>query len=182
MLLKGPKVQLIPHDRQHWQYLARWFYESAYRDMWRHLPRALTQQDFENYPQLINGQVFFVMRHGGTEPIGFTQIIPDCKTNRAFFAGLLIDKQFQKKLYPAEVFSILFDYAFNRWGYQKAIVEVCETNESLNKLLRKMNFTQEGVLHKEAFLNGEFINEVRYCMMAADFNRIFKPMVETWVG
>src|SRR5690606_36124799 len=130
--------------------------------------------------QVIGGEVFLILRHGKLEPIGFVQLIPDCKTNRGFFLGLLIDKERQKNQFPGEALHLVFNYAFNRLGYRKAIIEVCERNESLNKLLQKMGFLHEGKLIGESFLNGEFINEHRYCMLASYFNKTFKPTADSW--
>lgn len=180
MLLRSPNIQLLPFSSKDWNHLAQWFYDSDYKDMWRHHPKAFSQQEFENYPRLLGGEVFLIFKPGIETPIGFVQIIPDHKTNRGFFLGLVISKDFQKQQLPCEVVKLIFNYAFNRLGYRKAIVEVCEKNESLNKLLVKMDFIHEGKLIGESFQNGEFTNENRYCMLASFFNKNHKQTVESW--
>lgn len=180
MIFKSPNIQLIPFVATDWVFLCTLFYDPQYQDMWRHHPRAMTQADFENYPRLINGEVFTIYQTGGNSPIGIVQIIPDCKTNRGFFLGLIIEKNYQKQHLPYEVVKLMFNYAFNRLGYRKAIVEVCEKNNSLNNLLVKMNFIHEGKLIGESFQNGEYTNENRYCMLASFFNKHHKGSVEAW--
>lgn len=172
MLLKGPNLQLIPYEKKNWQLLATWFYDDQYKDMWRHSPKAWGQLEFENYPQLISGEVFIVFEK--TEPVGFIQMIPDCKTNRGVFVGILLDKSVQDKHYTHETFVVLFDYIFNRLGYRKVIVEILESKDTFKKALLKSGFILEGTLMGEAFIDGVFVNEVRLCMTSAFFNKNFK--------
>lgn len=171
MLLAGDTLQLTPYRAEEWQFLANWFYDANYKDMFRHSPRALRKEEFERYPQLINGEVFLLNLKTTNEVIGMIQLIPDHKTNRGFFMGLIIDKKHQGCRYPTEATYILLDYAFNRLGYRKAVMEVLKDNEPLNKTLELTGFIKEGTLVGEAFLNGKFVDEVRYCMFASYFNR-----------
>lgn len=178
MLLKGPRLQLIPYSPTYWQYLARWFYDSAYRDMWRHHPRALTQVDFERYPQSISGEVFLMIDKN--VPVGFIQMIPDCKTNRGFYVGVLIDKDHRKQHYLQESFVLMFNYAFNRLGYRKAIIETLASKDEFKKVLNKYGFLSEGTQYGEAFIDGVFVDEVRFSMSSTYFNKHFKEMAESW--
>lgn len=178
MLLKSPKVQLIPYSSSFWSYIARWFYDSTYRDMWRHHPKALTQVQLENYPQLIGGEVFMIIKD--EKPIGFIQLIPDCKTNRGFYVGILLDKSCRQLHLTHDCFVLLLNYAFNRLGYRKAIIEILSSREDLKKGILNCGFLSEGTQYGEAFINGVFVDENRYSMTSSYFNKRFKEEADLW--
>lgn len=180
MFLRGPNVQLVPYHPDNWGYIGRWFYDSDYREMWRHHPIAWGEQEFRNYPKLLNAQVFLIVKKGVEEPIGFIQMIPDCKTNRGFYVGILVDKSQRDFLITNEAFMLLFNYAFNRMGYRKAILEILSTRDKLKQRLLKEGFLNEGTHFGEAFINGEFVDEFRLSMSSVFFNKRHKETVESW--
>ena len=114
------------------------------------------------------------------EICGLIQFSPDAKTNRAFYAGLIIDEMFQGGRFPLEAYTCFFNYAFNRLGYRKAILEILESHESLKRIVTENGFLFEGKLMGECFVDGKFVNELRYCMLDSFFNKKFKPMVDQW--
>lgn len=178
MLLKGPSIQLIPYAPIFWSYMARWFYDADYRDMWRHHPKAWGQAEFEKYPQIICGDVFIIIKD--EKPVGFIQMIPDCKTNRGFYVGILLDKSCRELHFTHEAFVLLFNYAFNRLGYRKAIVEILASKDGLKKGLLKAGFLSEGTQFGEAYINGVFVDECRLSMSADYFNKHYKGVAELW--
>jgi len=178
MFLKGPNIQLIPYMSSFWTYFAKWFYDSAYRDMWRHHPKAWGQSEFERYPQMISGDVFMIIKD--TLPIGFIQMIPDCKTNRGFYVGILLDKSCRELHFTHEAFVILFNYAFNRLGYRKAIIEILASKDGFKKGLLNAGFLSEGTQFGEAFIDGKFVDESRLSLSADYFNKHYKEVAESW--
>lgn len=180
MLLKGPNIQLVPYVSAYWASLAQWFYDSNYKNMWRHHARAWGQKEFENYPQIIGGEVFLIIKEGIANPIGFVQMIPDTKTNRGFFVGILLDKSFRELHLTHEAFVILFNYAFNRLGYRKAIIEIVNSATGFKKGLQIAGFMHEGTLFGDAFIDGEFIDEARYSMTSHYFNKHYKETADLW--
>ncbi len=171
MLLSGSHLQLVPYTEKDWEFLAKWFYDEQYRSFFRHIPKALSQQELGQYAKVIGGDVFLISLPKENQVVGLIQLIPDTKTNRAFYVGLLVDEQHQNQRYPTEAITILFDYAFNRLGYRKAIIEVLESDIRLNKTLTATGFLKEGSLVGEAFVDGKFVNEIRYCMLQSYFNK-----------
>lgn len=180
MLLRGPNLQLIPYNPEQWGYLAKWFFDDNCRDMWRHHPMAWGEAEFRNYPRLLNAQVFCVYKHDQTAPIGFIQMIPDCKTNRGFYVGFLIEKGQRDYSVTSECLMLLFDYAFNRMGYRKAIIEMLASRVTARKFLLEAGFLSEGTHFGEAFIDGKFVDEFRLSMSSDFFNKKFKEMVKAW--
>lgn len=180
MILSGPRLQLMPYEAKNWASLAKWAYNEQYAGLFRFRPRVLQKAEIENYPQFIGGEVFMIYPHESETPIGLIQIVPDSKTNQGFFCGLLLEDEYQKQGHSAEALAILFNYAFNRLGYRKAILEILETNTKLKEIITKAGFLKEAHYYGEVFFNGEFRDELRYCMMSSFFNKKYKGMVDSW--
>lgn len=175
MFLETKHVALVPFDaNRHWEALARWFYDEQYRGYFRHHPKAMTEPEFRAWPQIMGSDVFVICELQTQVPIGLVQLHPNGKTNRAFFIGILIDKKAQGCGYLGEVFYKMFDYTFNQLGYKKAIVEILESNEQLKSAVTDYGFLFEGKFFGECFFNGEYVNELRYCMMDTYFNKKYK--------
>jgi RimJ/RimL family protein N-acetyltransferase len=176
-MLSSKRLQLVPFTPDKWAVLASWFYDEKYNNLFRHYPRALGQVDFENYPRLINGEVFLIYLKDSLDIVGMCQMIPDTKTNRAFYIGTVINAEYQKNRIPTEAVIIIMDYAFNRLGFKKCIIETLSSDIGLNKNLELTGFTKEGVFEKEVFIKGKFEDENRYAMADEVFNAVNKEVL-----
>lgn len=174
MLLGAENLQLLPYSQEHWEHLAKWVYADEYQDLFRHLPKALSENELRNFPIIAGGEVFLIVHKKDNIPVGICYLIPDAKKNRGVSASIMLTKEYQKQGLSIESFWVLFNYAFNKQGFRKVIVEVLESNESLIKLIVSKGFIYEGRLHGEAFIEGKFVNELRFCMFETYFNRHYK--------
>jgi len=154
--------------------MARWYYDDAYRDMFRHHTKLLRKHELENYTALIGGEAFIVLDAAGKEPMGYVQVIPSHKHNRSFEVGMLIDKKFQKNRNPCEVLVVLFEYMFHKLGFHKAVIEILESNTSLKKTLVAAGFMSEGRLVDESYMDGKYVNELRFAMFDSYYNKHYK--------
>ena len=180
MLLETPNLQIIPFETGDWEHIARWFYDPEYWGFFRHQPRAYKIHEFQTYPQIVKAEIFMVRLKATAEVIGMVQLMPDGKANRGFHIGLIVDKKYQKQRFPLEIFLSVFDYCFNRMGYRKAMIEILESNEGLKRTLVESGFLFEGKFIGECFMDGQWVNELRYCMFDSFFNKKSKPTVDSW--
>lgn len=180
MILQGPNLTLVPFAKTDAPLLYQWFYDERYQSMFRHNARVMTLQDFEIYPQFLAGAIFIIYQNSTKTPIGYTQIIPEIKTSRGFTTGILITEEAQGNRHPTEAIILLANFAFNRLGYHKMIVEILESNRSLVQTVTEAKFLFEGKLLGEAFYKGEFVNELRYCMFNTFFNKHYGPIIQSW--
>lgn len=172
--LQSKNFQIIPYSPEYWKDLAGWYYNDKYLYFFRHHGKAYTQQEFENFPQITGAQFFILVDPEKGTGVGLIQFTPDCKNNKAFYIGILLDESVQGNRYPLEAFDCFFNYAFNRLGYRKAIIEILENHSSLKKIVTENGFLFEGKLYNECFLDGEYVNELRYCMMDSFYNKKFR--------
>ncbi len=180
MLLCGPRIQLLPFEPSHWEHVARWAYSPEHRAMWRHSPNFLNSKDFVNYPAHIGGMVFMIYLKETRQVIGMVQAVPDWKTNRGAYIGIVLDTDFQNSHFTHEALVLLFNHLFNRCDYRKVIVELLAENKDFKLGLIKAGFLLEGTFFKEAFVDGNYCDEVRLSMSSSYFNSHYLQIVKTW--
>lgn len=180
MFLESKNLIVLPFcGESDWQKLAHWFYDEDYKNFFRHQATVYTEEQFKNYNKVVGAQVFVARaKDKKNEIVGLVQLFPDAKTNRAFYAGMLIDKAHQGRRYPLELCVLMGNLCFNKLGYRKCIVEILESHESLKKILEQMGALYEGKHVGECFMEGKFVNELRFCMFDNYFNKNLKPLLE----
>lgn len=167
-MLKFGTVQLDAFEPEDGQTIAKWFYDPYYKNYFRHIPRLIPEKEFANYPAIGNGYNYMLRENGKT--VGAVQVSYDVKTNKAVHLGLLIDKEYSGKKQSHPIFIGLLDWLFNTGGFRKAIVEVLASHKYIVDVLDNTGWTKEATLQQECFLNGEYVDEFRYCMFADTFN------------
>lgn len=177
MILSHGAVQLVPFWEDAWTHFATWFYSGDYEDMFRHTPQPLTETQFRNYPTVLGANIYMVVRAEDKEVIGYCFFAPCTKTNQGFKLGILIDKKFQKCSFATSAVYSLLDLGFNRLGYRKAIMDILVTRTDMAKRLLSSGFKKEGILIQEAFLDGEYVDEMRICTFASNFNKQVKGKI-----
>jgi len=61
-----------------------------------------------------------------------------------------------------EAIRILIDFAFNKLNLHKVYAYVLASNQRALKTFRKVGFIREGVLKQERYVNGKFVDVVRF--------------------
>lgn len=185
--LESPELLLYPYIPDMGTIMMEWYYDRDYQNFFRHLPQVLKYENFQQFESVLGGQIFTIHKKGTSSDdsimdsvIGCVVIKPDGKTNRACHVGVLLDKKHQQKQYCSQSFIVLLNYVFNDLGYKKAIIEILEKHESLKQIVTKHGFLYEGKLYDECFMDGEWCNELRFCMMNTYFNKHFKPRLQEW--
>jgi RimJ/RimL family protein N-acetyltransferase len=179
MILSSKNIRLVPFescDSAGVCKLVKWYYDEKYGYFFRHQPRVWLYEELAQYPKTVGAMCFFIQSVITGETVGFIQICPESKTNKAFHIGIIIDEAFQKQHLPEEAFILAFDYCFNRLGFRKAIIEIMESHASLKRTIESTGFLFEGKLIGDCFYNGQFVNELRYCMFDKYFNQKYSTL------
>lgn len=180
MIKRSPKIQLIPYCTTDWEYLASLYYNPKYRSYFRNHMSLKREYDFQNYLQILGGEGFLIIENETKNRCGFVHIIPDIKPARVFYTATLLEEDYQAKGYILDALILAYDYMFNTCNFTKAIAEVLSTDERINKSLQRAGFTSEGVMYKEAFINGQYVDENRYSMFSDYFNNHYKNIIDKW--
>lgn len=70
--------------------------------------------------------------------------------------------------YGRDALSTLVDYAFDQLGLHKLAAEAFATNEASVHLLESVGFEREGRLREEEFVDGEWVDVIRYGLLAEE--------------
>lgn len=84
---------------------------------------------------------------------------------------LRISPSFQGHGYATEASRLLLDYGFNTLNLNKIFSDSFADNEVILKLLKKLDFRQEGLLIGHYFHKGRFRDAVQFGLLRNDFNR-----------
>ena len=179
-LFKGPTIQLLPYSSKYWECVAQWFYNKDYEEFFRGYHKALNEEEFKHLPELIRGEVFIAHSLVDNSIVGMIHVIPSGKSNRACYLGLLVDTTSRKKRIPSEMLILVMEYLFNKQGYNKVILEILESNDSLRRSVESAGFYREGKLLQDCFFNGRYQNELRYSMTARHFNKIKDKSIQDY--
>jgi RimJ/RimL family protein N-acetyltransferase len=178
--LASPKIILLPFDESYAGDIARWFYDPAYSDMFRHYVRPLTFEQFKQYPKVLGGEIFLIYHKELKRNVGYAQFVPDTKSNMAVYAGILLEKEVQDQSLSTDAFILMFNYVFNRLNFRKVIIEILASNKKIHQALLKYGCREEGRYFEEAFINGEFVDEVRLSITAPFFRKKFSEVLTSW--
>lgn len=189
MLKLGSNVGLFAFEADEWPWIQYWSYAPAYRDFFRD-QIAMKVDTMRGYSDFQNGNAFLVKTtkvlelDGQTYPIGTIvglvmlydmHIVP-----RNVKLAVLIDEKFQGNSFCQESIWIVCDYVFNRLGYHKVIFEMMEENTDLASLIEFGGFYKEAVFKDEAFIDGQFKNVVRYCIIKEEALKKLKEFEEVF--
>jgi len=167
-------------------HLLKWYYDLDYTNFFRHQVQVLRLEDFQRYEQLLGGQLFSIHKKDLDSSnimdsvIGCVLVKPDNKSNRACHVGMLIEKKHQQASLCSQTSTLIGNYIYNSLGYKKIIMEILESHETLKQIITSHGFLYEGKFYNEAFVNGEWCNELRYCMMDTYFNKHYKSRIQDW--
>ena len=154
-------MYLKPFEPENVPLLERWFYSGDYDDYFRDMS-LLNKEQLKIYAYMKDGQSFIV--YEDLNPVGFITIYEMRAIPSNAKIAILIDDKYQKKGYCLRSMLLVLDYLFLKFDYEKVIIEVLEENIRLNDMIKKGGFEYEAKLAKEARVEGELKDVIRYCM------------------
>jgi len=183
-VLRGIRIQLVPFSVKHWKDVASFMYNDTYKDFFRQYPRVFNEEELQNYPRMVGGDVFMAYSIESNKLVGMAQVVPSDKNNKGCFLGAIVCKEEQKNRVGQEINYVLMEYLFNKQGYNKVIVEILESATHLKRGFESSGWYKEGKLLQECFIDGKYQNELRFSMSSYYFNKNigkFKREHKSWV-
>jgi RimJ/RimL family protein N-acetyltransferase len=104
------------------------------------------------------------------EPVGSTGLFVDRPTWGTAEVGYSIAPSHWDNGYATDALRQLCGYAFEERRLHKVVARSYETNPASSRVLEKVGFEQEGVLRREAFVQGEYVDLHRYGLLAEEFD------------
>ena len=89
--------------------------------------------------------------------------------------GIMIgEKDCWGKSYGTEALRLAVDYCFDRLNMHKIIQTAAISSEASIRFLKTLGFVLEGTFRKEAFIDGEYEDAVRYGLLREDYKALNK--------
>ncbi len=88
--------------------------------------------------------------------------------------GYFVYKEYWNKGYGTEATILIIDYIFENFNVHKIIANCDARNLSSEKVMIKAGMIKEGYFKKERFLNGEWTDNIKYCLLKEDWLKKFK--------
>lgn len=83
--------------------------------------------------------------------------------------GVFVAPDHQQQGYGTEATELFVGYGFDELGLEKIVARVFAFNDTSARLLERVGFTREGVLRKEAFVDGARQDVHRYGVLATEW-------------
>lgn len=173
----GVKVKLVPYLPEHAEYMLRWFYDFRYRAFFREYEDyPFTVEDFKSYGEALKhkgSELFTLIDKETNTPIGLMTYSCLKKKSGVYRFGILLDAAHQHNTYAIEGIILLAFYLFEHKGCQKYTIEFLASDKHIQRIAEKGGFDFECLLKNEAFLDGEYHDEVRYYFPRAKAYEIY---------
>ena len=162
----GYNVRLVSFEERHARAVMNWYYDVRYEAFFREFPdEAMDLGEFKKFGIKMArvGLGLYVVEENSTgEAIGL--MTHSCLKKKAgvFRFGIMLAAGKQHKSYAIECIILLGFYLIEHHGMQKYLVEFLESDTHIQRITEQGGFIRDGVLAREAFVGGEYVNEVRY--------------------
>ena len=101
--------------------------------------------------------------------IGFVYLIrekPNDDTYRRAELAYWVTPDEQGNGYATAAAETALAHGFDRLGLHKVTAKAFASNDASQRVLEKLGFAREGVFRAEAFVGGEFVDVIRYGLLA----------------
>ena len=122
-------------------------------------------------------RLFMVYVKGQDKPIGHAgidDIYFEDKRGEIFF--LIGDKENQGKGYGKEIVNALLRYGFKRLHLHSISATAVADNQASIHLLQKAGFKKIGIRREYNCINGRFVDEIQYDLLAKEYNQKVKAL------
>ncbi|WP_035796632.1 GNAT family N-acetyltransferase [Kitasatospora mediocidica] len=90
--------------------------------------------------------------------------------NRTAHVGMSLRPSFRGRGLSGDVVRVLCHYGFTVRGLQRLQLETLTDNIAMSRAALGAGFTQEGILRRAAWVNGAFVDEVVFGLLADEWN------------
>lgn len=162
----GKKVKLIPFQPEHAEALFAWYYDVTYQAFFREFPdRAVSLEDCRQFGEWLaaGGSTFYTIIDKNTEkPIGLMTYTCLKSKSGVYRFGIMLDEKHQGQAWAIESIMLLAYYLFEYRRCNKLVVEFLADNKHIQRISEQGGFVREGVLKNEAYIDGKYVDELRY--------------------
>ncbi|SDJ40292.1 Protein N-acetyltransferase, RimJ/RimL family [Halovenus aranensis] len=168
VFLDGEGVTLRPLERDDLSFVQTYYNHPDVRQpLGRTEPKTAgdLEDDFEGYMQ----ESVNLLICADDEPVGAVALFDWDETAGRVEIGYWVVPDEQGNGYGSDAVSQALTYAFEERRCHKVVAGVFATNEASQGLLETLGFEQEGRFRDQIFVNGEYVDAIRYGLLAEEW-------------
>lgn len=175
--IEGTNINLCPPNTEHINLYAKWMNSPKTRKYARYeFPQNLEEvkKIFEPKEERVSSEIFFEIWHRSDEkPIGYTGFLRIRWFDRSAFLFYLIgEKDYWGRGIATEAAKLVVEYGFDELNLHKISAGIYAPNQSSVRIVEKNGFTLELTLKKEAYIDGEHVDALKYSILKKEWQAI----------
>ena len=174
--INGDKIDLIPLNREHWNLYVQWINDEEIRKHVGFIYPTTTEEGekmFRSQPPGTRSVVHFEIWHKKDNlPLGIISLFKIDWENRLGYIGFYIgNKSYWGQGIGTESLNLITNYGFTELNLRKICAEVYSPNLASIKCFEKIKFLIDATLTKEEYINGEYVDVIRYAMFKDEWGK-----------
>ena len=167
--IEGKNIDLVPYNMEHLELYVKWVNDLKVRLYSRNMiPKTVEEykkrieSSNERYPTDIGFEIF---HKKDKKPIGTCGIFRINWIDRKAFVGLSIgEPDYWGQNLATEATSLIVKYAFEELNLRKLMAHINAPNIGSWRCAEKNGFIRIGILEKDTYVNGEYIDTYIYSL------------------
>lgn len=167
VFLVGEQVTLRTVQPENYEFLVRNLNDPKVRHAGYETVRApVSEDDIATKVKSDDRHIFLVCREG--TPVGSTSLKNIDLEGRKAELGYWIAPDEQGKGYATEAADLCLIHAFDELGLHKVWARTVGDNEASKRVLKKLDFQQEGILQEHWYGFGRYVDEYRFGILRSE--------------
>lgn len=134
---------------------------------------ATVRKYLERFAGATTDFIYAIVERGSGDHIGTVTLNGIQWLNRTVETGLVIGrKDLWGKGYAFEAWSLVIEYALVRLGLRRVTAGSVVDNKGSIAVLRRLGFQEEGRLRQAVFVNGQYLDVVRFGLLRDEFHKL----------
>ena len=169
VFLSGEQVELHTVTPEDYAFLHEYGNHQTVREG-APVPTPVSMQDIAAFIEEDSESIQFLVCQEET-PVGFVFLFNIESQRDHAEIGLWIAPDEHGKGYGTEAIQLGLEYAFADHGLHKVLARVFEHNEASQRILKKLEFEQEGRLREHDYIRGDFRDTLLFGILASEWER-----------
>jgi len=129
--------------------------------------------EFEGILKEKSWMFFSVILKDSGEHIGNVVLFDISEFHRRAFWGIKLAREYWRQGFAKEASRLILAYAFNDLGLVKLRSQTHSKNPASIRLQESLGFVQEGVLRREVYVRGEYVDDLLYGMLKEEYDKLY---------
>ena len=164
--LRGERLALRPVEPDDHAFLVHHWNEATIRH-WTSRYYPITESTITNFLEDERAVHFIVSRDG--DSVGFVWLFEISDVHGHAELGYWIAPDESGRGYATEAAGLCLRHAFDERNLRKVTARVFEGNDASMRVLEKLDFCEEGRLREQYYVDGEYVDCVRYGVFEDEF-------------